>query len=260
MAKVKKLSVLLGLREKVESTFKNMSDDMFEKFKNKGGLFRGQRKTFVAFDGFIDDETKKGYTAVASTVAEQLEWFKTHSADFFRTVLSIERTNAYGAVKANLIVDGEDWGEYSSLELLRLKSILDSALRKIIGQLPVRNEAVRWFPTTEDFYTGRSILETELLQGRTKTSVKESYIITDPHYTPDAKTSRPPQVADKTTQVETGKYTVQDFSGETSIRERAEMLVKLDTVYKAVVEALENANDAEVIESDLGDKLLNYLF
>lgn len=77
----KKQSVLLGLRDKLEKSFQAMLDDMTSKFKNKQGLFMGERKTFTAIDGFADDPTKRGYTNVASTVKEQLDWFKEHTAD-----------------------------------------------------------------------------------------------------------------------------------------------------------------------------------
>lgn len=51
---MKKLAVALGLREKTEKDFKNMVDDMHGKFKNKQGLFMGQRNTFTALDGHPD--------------------------------------------------------------------------------------------------------------------------------------------------------------------------------------------------------------
>lgn len=38
------------------------------------------------------------------------------------------------------------------------------------------------------------------------------------------------------------------------------MEVRYNTLYKAVVAALEDANAAELKESELGDKVLDYLF
>lgn len=251
-----KLSVLLGLREKVESTFKNMSDDMFDKFKSKGSLFKGIRKTYVARQGYADDDTKRGFTAVASTVPEQLDWFKLHTKDFLKTVFSIERTNAMGNVKAELIVDGQSFGHFSSLELLRAKSVLDDKFRRIISQIPVRNESIIWTISDASVYTGRAIWESPKVEGSAKTTLKESYIMHDPHAD---KPGRAPMTAERSTQVDIGDYTQQEFSGEASIRERAEMLVKLDNLYKGIIAALEVANEAEVVESNLGDKILDYL-
>jgi hypothetical protein len=43
------------------------------------------------------------------------------------------------------------------------------------------------------------------------------------------------------------------------MRERAEILARLDILHKAVVEALQKANDVEAVESMLGDKLFEYI-
>jgi hypothetical protein len=43
------------------------------------------------------------------------------------------------------------------------------------------------------------------------------------------------------------------------MRERAEMIARLDILHKAVVEALEKANDVEVVPSVLGDKLFDFI-
>lgn len=253
----KKLSVLLGLRDKVEKSFASMLDDMFGKFKNKQGLFQGQRKTYTPLDGYADEPSKRGYTMVASTVAEQLAWFKEHTLDYFNITFGIEATNASG-VYANLIVDGKNLGEYSTLELLRLKSILDGKFKALLTELPIRKETVSWAITNDANYTGRQIYESPLETGFSKTTLKESYILNDPHANTDNK--RQPMVAEKSTQVNIGSYTAQDFSGELTARERAEYLVKYDKLYKGVIEALETANNVEEKDSDLGTKVLDYFF
>lgn len=252
---MQKLSVLLGLRDRVEKSFGNMLDDMFQKFKNKQGLFKGSQKTYQAFDGYADDPTKRGYQNVASTVREQLDWFKENTNDYFNVVFGIERTNSEG-VYAELSVDGTVWGTYSTLELLRLKSILDGKLRGMLQELPVRNDTTLWSKSTDDNHKNRNIFSSPLDSGNSKTTIKQSYILTDPH--PDQK--RQPIVGETSTQVNIGAYTSQDFSGEVSLRERAELLVKYDKLYKAVIEALENANNIESKHSDLGTKFLEYMF
>lgn len=250
-----KLAVLLGLRDKVEKTFGNMLDDMFQKFKNKQGLFRGLRKTYQLFDGFADDPTKRGFTNVASTVEEQLSWFKDNTRDYFNIVFGIEKTNATGVITP-LSVDGENWGTYSTLELLRLKSILDGKIRGMIDEIPVRKDDVIWKLSGDEAFEGRKVYEGPLDEGFAKTTVKESYILPDPH----ASDSRPPMVSEKSTQVNIGAYTSQEFSGEWSVRQRAELKLRYDKLYKAVIQALEEANTVESQESNLGDKLLDYLF
>lgn len=252
---MKKLSVLLGLRDKTEKSWNNMLDDMLSKFKAKQGLFRGKKDTFQALDGYADEPTKRGYIHVASTVDEQLTWLKNNVKDHFGIVLSIEKTNANN-VTADLVVDGKNWGTFTTLELLRLKSLLDSKLKAVVQEIPVRDETVIWKPTTNENYSGRKVFEGPLNEGFTKTTEKSSYILTDPH--PDLK--RQPQVAEQSRQVNTGEYTSQAFSGEWTMKQRADLAVKYDKLYTAIVEALESANSVESTESELGDKVLDYLF
>lgn len=252
---MKKLSVLLGLRDKVEKSFSGMLKDMAGKFKNNQGLFLGYRNTYTALEGYADDPSKRGFVNVQSTVEEQFTWFKTHTIDYFDTVFSIERTNSQGLAKSILSVEGEVWGEYSTLELLRLKSILDGELKSMIHDIPVRNEAVVWEEATDDVFKNRNIVETSLESGFARTTLKESYILPDPH--PDK--ARQPIVATKDTIVNTGAYTKQNFSGAWTMRKRAEAMVRLDRLYKAVVEALETANNVDSVQSDLGTNVVKYL-
>lgn len=252
----KKQSVLLGLRDKTEKNYANMLDDMLQKFKNKQTLFKGQRRTYQAFDGFADEPGKRGFTKVSSTVTEQLAWFKTYVKDFFDITFSIEKTNSTG-ITADLVVDGQNWGKFSTLELLRLKSILDGKIKGMIAELPVRAENQIWDLSKDAIYEGLGVYENPIDVGNAKTTLKDTIIVNDPHAD---KPGRAPVSAEKTTQVDIGKYTSQDFSGELSMLERAQMLVRYDKLYTAVIEALENANNVESTNSELGDKVLQFLF
>lgn len=253
-----KLSVLLGLRDRVEKTFSNGIEDNFNKFKNKASLFRGERRTYVAEAGCADEPTKRGFTNVASTVKEQLDWFVKHSQDFFEVVLSIEATNASGTPKAELVVDGVNWGTYSTLELLRLKSILDGKLKGLLTEIPVRKEDVIWTKSTESLFEDRDIYESPKEEGYAKTTLKETYIVHDPHIKDSP--GRAPIIADKNTQVNIGQYTAQQFSGEMTLLQRAKMYVRYETLYKGIISALETANNVVAIKSQLGNKVLDYIF
>ena len=147
-------------------------------------------------------------------------------------------------------------GEYSTLELLLSEKYPDSKLKDMVDHLPIRKETVIWKPTQDANYAGRDIFESPLNSSFAKTTLKESYILTDPH--PDLH--RQPQVANKDTQVNIGKATSQEFSGEFTALQKAQTKVKVDKLYKAVIEALETANDKEIVKSDLGDKVLDFLF
>lgn len=254
---MQKQSVLLGLREKLEKTFGNMLDDFIQKFKNKQGVFQGWNKTYDALEGYADDPTKRSFQKVSGTVSEELDWFKKYTSDYFKTVLSIEKTNSTG-IKSELVVNAVSWGEYSVLELLRLKSILDGKLKVIISELPIKDEKVIWSKTNKDYYGKRDVWETPVVEGFSKTTLKRTEIVNDPHIK-DAP-NRPPVGVQIETQVNVGHFTEQKFSGEITMLQRAEILVKYDQIYNGIIEALENANNAEALESDLGKKFIEYLF
>lgn len=254
---MKKQAVLLGLREKLEKTFAGMQDDYLSKFKNKQGIFQGWNKTYDALEGYADDPSKRSFQKVSSTVKEQLDWFKEHTQDYFTTVLSIEKTNSTG-IKATLVVDGQTWGEYSVLELLRLKSIMDGKLKAIIQELPIRDEKAIWNKTTKDYYGDRDVWETRETDGFSKTTLKRVEIVNDPHVK-DAP-GRAPVPAQIETQVNIGHFTEQKFSGEITMLQRAEILVKYDKVYNAIIEALETCNSVDAQLSDLGKKFIEYIF
>ncbi len=250
-----KLSVALALRERAEKEFKNMVDDLFGKFKTKQTLFKGERKTYTAKEGYLDEPSKRGFINVVSTVSEQLAWMNSHSKDYLNTVFNIEKTNSSGNVKGTLTIDDKKIGEYSSLELLRLKSILEGKLRDLYKEIPVRSEQSIWALSDEDAFRTKGIFSTALEVGDAKTTIKEQYILPDPH--PDK--NRQPMVADKSTQVLIGTYTTQQFSGEFSMYQRADLLVRYEKLLKATITALEEANNAELVTSDLGDKVFDYI-
>jgi hypothetical protein len=255
---IKRLAVYLGLREKTEKDFTNMLNDMTGKFKNKQGLFMGFRNTFVAEEGHPDMPEHRKFQAVSSTVKEQLDWFKEHTRDYLNTVFSIEKTNASG-VTAELVVNEKSWGTYTTLELLRLKGILDSKLKLMVHDLPIRPETVIWSKTNDPVYVGRDVYETPIDRGKTKTTLKRIVIVEDPQLK-DSPHPRNPVTQQIDTPVNTGDYTKQDFSGAITNKERAEFEVAYNDIYKGVIAALEAANAVEIKESDLGDKVLDYLF
>lgn len=254
---MKKQSVLLGLREKLEKSFSAMLDDFLSKFKNKQGIFQGVNRTYDAEEGYADDPTKRAFQKVSSTVSEQMQWFKDNTIDYFNTVLSIEKTNSTG-IKSELKVAGKVWGEYSVLELLRLKSIMDGKMKSMLGELPVRDEKVIWTKTDKDYYGDRDVYQTPVASGYAKTTLKRTEIVQDPHIK-DAP-GRAPVAVQIETQVNVGLMTDQRFSGELTLLQRAEILLKYDQVYTGIIEALENANSADAVKSDLGTKFVEFVF
>ncbi len=252
-----KLNVFLALREKGEGVFKNAIGDLIKKFKSDQGLFTGERKTYSTRPGYADDPSKRAFRKVASDVDQQLSWFLTTNSDYFDILFGIEKTNSAGPA-AELVVDGKSWGEYSSLELLRLKALIENPklFPELFNGIPVRSDSLIWEASPEEMYLGMNVFQTPLEAGVVRTTEKTDIILHDPH--PDK--ARAPQVSAKSTIVEIGDYTAQNFSGQWTMRQRAELIAKLSRLHIAVTKALEEANSTEVQPSDLGKKFLEHLF
>lgn len=256
--KVPTLNVFLGLREREERSFKNMLEDMSDKFKKKQGMFTGENRTYEAFDGFTDEPAKRNYSHVASTAREQLDYLRDNTKQYLEVVMSIEKTNAVAGSTAELIVEGESWGNYTQLELLRLKGILDNSLfKQIYANLPTRDLSTHWVKSVKEQFEGREIWESPMDSGKAKTTTKTTYIVHDPHA--DKVSGRAPMMATTDTQVEVGEFTSQKFSGALGYSEKAKMLTRIDTLYKAVIATLEECNAVEIVKSDLGSRLLDYI-
>ena len=252
-----KVNVLLAKTDTLAASFKSNLKDYIGFFKNKQGAFQGLKKTYDPKPGTIDVPSMRGNTLVQTTGYEKLDWFEQTQKEYIDALFSQERSNAAGYT-VPLIADGVNFGSLTALELLRLKSLLESSeLKEMYENLPVRSDAKVWKPSTNEDYTGRfGIFESEQQKGVNKTTEKESYILPDPN----ASVGRAPQVAQKTTVMELGDYTTQEFTGEISHRERAEILRRRQNLLVAVIAALKEANDIEATPSTItAESIFGYL-
>ncbi len=260
-----KLNVLLAKTDHLAAPFKNNIKDFIKFFKNNQGSFKGEKKTYAPREGVIDDPTKRGTTRIVSTVGEKITWFEENQAEYINSLFSQERTNALGNAKAELIVDGQSWGELTTLELLRLKSLVEAQeLKEMYESIPVRSDAEVWNNSDNEDYSGRAgIFQTDLLRGVAKTTTKETYVLEDPNVqrlTGATAAAYKATTATRDTVVELGDYTVQKFSGEYSHRQRAEILKRRGVLLTAVIEALKRANEVDAVESQLtAERIFNYL-
>lgn len=256
-----KLNVLLAKTDHLASVFKKGLEDYVKFFKTSQGSFKGEKKTYEAKPGTIDLPNERVNKLVVTTVDEKLDYLEKSSKEYIDALFSQEKTNASGLAKAKLIVDGLNFGEFTSMELLRLKSLLESGtFKELYENIPVRNDDEKWTKTSNDSYANRNIFESDLREGIQKSVMKESYILTDPNIGKSEGGKYTPQIATKDTVIELGNYAYQRFSGESSHVERAAILARRSKLLTSVIEALKIANDAEAVSSEMtSDKLFSYL-
>lgn len=257
-----KLNTLLAKTDQLASSFKELLTGYIGFFKNSQGAFKGERRTYAPRPGTIDEPKERANDLVVTTVAEKLTWLVDTQSEYIDALFSQEATNASGNAKARLVVDGHDFGQFTSLELLRLKSLLEGP--QLVGMyehLPVRSDNMVWRKTQDSTYLGREIWETELISGVKKTTVKEAYILQDPNIKALGDGANyQPMVAQKDTVMELGDFTHQRFSGELSHKERADILYRRQRLLTAVLEALKLSNEVEAATSEMNaKKLFGYL-
>jgi hypothetical protein len=257
-----KLSVLLAKTDHLANQFRTNIREYITFFKDKQGAFRGERKTYDAKAGTVDQPGKRGNKLVQTTVSEKLKYLVETNAEYIDALFSQEATNAVGTARADLMVEGKSLGNYSSLELLRLKSLLENGeFEQMYSLIPVRSDEEEWASTTQEMYRGREIMEGHQLTGVEKSIYKEPFIIPDPNISQLKDSSAyKAQVGQRDTVIELGDYTFQKFTGEYSHRQRAEILRRRSKLLNSVIEALKTANDVEAVSSNMSAaKLFGYL-
>lgn len=257
-----KLNVVLAKTEHLANSYRANIKDYIAFFKEKQSSFKGEKKTYEANSGTIDLPSERGNKLVVTTVKEKLDYLKETNADYIDSLFAQEATNASGTAKAELKVDGVFIGTFSSLELLRLKSLLENGeLEQMYSNIPVRNDDEEWSKNTEEMYSGREIFQGKKFEGVKNSITKESYILSDPNLSGMKNTdSYKAMVASKDTIIVLGNFTYQKFSGDWSHRDRAELLRRRTKLLSAVIESLKIANDVSVVESSMtANKLFDYL-
>lgn len=265
MSKVIKLSTILGLTQDGASKFKKLILDYTKYFGDKGGDFLGRKNTYAPKEGTLDDPSKKAYTKVVTTVDEKLDYFEKTSGDFLKLAMDVEKTNSSGTATATLMVGEENWGVYSSLELMRMKGILEAhSLKDMIQKIPVRKDSEIYEKVDAEKnpeYQNRGVFQKPEIKSVAKTTVIEEYVLEDPNVKRDPSLKYEPKVSKRNILTEVGDATSQEFSGEWSHTQRANALNKIDVLKTSISKALAEANDVEVIPSDFTAKrLFEYLF
>lgn len=257
-----KMNTLLAVADQKMTRYTAMISDYLNFFKKEQGQFKGIKKTFTAREGFVDQPNMRENKSIVTTVDEKMNWFIERSVEYLDDQFTIDSTNSKGAEKVELIVDGVSFGNLTALELMRLKTIItNSTLENLFKEIPVRSETEYWGESENLEYSGRNVYETRVIEGTTKTTTKSARILPDPNIDKLKDTSKYiPQVVQDEKQEITGDYTIQSFSGEWSHRKRAELLRRKSLFLDAIVKALKEVNDIEVVKSEFNSgKMLQYI-
>lgn len=259
-----KMNALLAKVEHAGSLFRKMTSEYLTFFTKSQGSFVGLRKTYEPREGTVDEPSMRQLVHVTTTVDEKMNWYEANASEYINSTLAVDATNASNGIRTPLMVNGALVARLSTLELMKLKSILTKlGMEAMYAAIPVRTDTIIWESSTEDTYSGRQIYANERVSGVRRGGTKTEYILEDPNIkymmdsgkVPDV-TKYTPKTAYKDNTVEIGDYTLQHFSGEYTQRQKAEILKRRSELLEGVEIALKEANDVESVKSELTSSIL----
>jgi hypothetical protein len=209
-------------------------------------LFSGLSRTYrPKNDG--DETLPSEGKQVQYTVSEALKEFQEVLGNLVDVVATQDFAN--GDAKADIVVDGAVIVEKVPVTYLLFleKQLVD--LHTFVSKLPVLDSGETWtFDPNKDLYTsGLSVTN------RTKkiTQSKVLYEATKEH---------PAQISQWTEDVNVGTWNIVKFSGAMPVKQRKELVDKVKKLQDAVKFAREQANQLEISQVKVSDKIFSYLF
>lgn len=264
---VLKMNALLAKVEHGQSLFKKMTAEFAAFFNKSQGHFVGVRKTYDPREGTADNNSMRSFVKVVTTVNEKFDWYEKNAKEYINSTLAVDATNASNTTKTPLVINGVTIATMSTLELMKLKSLLTKmGVQEMYDHIPVRSDTLIWSPTDDEMYAGREIFETDLTRGASRTGIKKEIVLEDPNVRYMVESGKVdvskynPAKSMTETMIEVGDYTVQHFSGEYTQRQKAEILQRRSVLLEAVEVAIKQANDVPTVQSELtANKLFGYL-
>jgi hypothetical protein len=215
-------------------------------FTKKDTYFDGMVKHYVSLEENseqIPDETKE----IVSTVKKRLQEVMETIITGIDANLSKEETNSAGIAKAELIVDGTNFGTFSATSLLALESQL-TKLKELYESLPTLDPTRKWeFDKQNGVYKTESEVKFRAVK-RPKVIVK--YEATKEH---------PAQTELLYLDFQVGKYETIYTSGKVTNTQKNTLLERIDSLAEAVKIARSKANNVEVTNIKIGQKLFDFI-
>ena len=249
-----KLCEIVAVVNGKKTKSKDQATQVYHKFQ-KPAMFEGLLKTFlagtvatdaegkpIAQESFPDEKKKITYT-----VKQGLKDIKEALADTVDVTFTQDAANC--EAKADVVVDGETLlKQVPVTTLLWLeKQVID--LRTNLNTIPTLDSRDDWHL---DSSTGIQVTEPEF-QNKTK---KVNRVLVKYHATKE----HPAQTEMVTEDVVTGKWKTIKSSGAISEVEKAALNQRVDKLLEAVKSAREVANQIEIKQVKVADKLFGYLF
>jgi len=245
MSEIKnQLHQLLAVENDRKKQADNIIAETCETFSKKHEHFDGIIKIYNSFDEAdqkIPPETKE----IVTTVKQKLDYSQQAIVKGIDAQISKEETNSSGTVKAELKIDNVTFGDLSATSLLALESFLVK-IRAVYKVIPTLDPTKKWILKDGVYETENEI------KYRTEKKIEKivKYEATKEH---------PAQVDLLNIDKQVGEYLTTYKSGKISTVQKSKLLEKIDSLIDAVKSARSKANESEVKNVKIGDKIFKYI-
>ena len=238
------LAVEPSLRNNAKNIFFEEAKTTLEK---KQDHFDGLQKIYVAMEEG-SDQIPPEMKEIVTTVADKINYAKEAVIKALDAEISKEETNASGTVKAELVIDGKSF-ELSATSLMVLERNLEN-IRGVYKVIPTLDPTKNW---EKDTKAGDNLYKTDE-EVKYRTAKKNMPLVLAP-----ATDKHQAQVQIVTNDVQVGKYLTTYKSGRITPAQKSILLARIDELILAVKSAKAKANQAQVINKNIGEELFNFI-
>jgi len=249
MGKRTKLHEVLAVETDRRGQAKKIVAEAKHTFDKKETHFREQRRVYRPKD-IEGEQLPEEFTNMVDTVPTKLAWVWKNLARYIDLMLTKETSNT--VAKADLVVRGVVLAnDVSATALLNLEHQVDM-MREVVLSVPTLSPDEKWSKDPNHEKQPNVYISVPRDSKRTIKTIKPIVLY-------EATKEFAAQVEKMTFDEVVGYWTVTQWSGEISSAEKAEMLERVDDLASSVKKARMRANQVEVIQVKLAEKLLDFV-
>ena len=246
-----KLHELLAVESDLKNEFDKITEEAKTTFSKKNDHFQGHIKTLKMFD---ESRTKEEVGAeqhkeIVTTVADKLDYAAKTVIRYFDALLQKETTNQTAC--SDLILDGVTIAEkVPATFLLGMEDRLKK-LRAVYEEIPTLPPGIAW---DVDPAQRPGVFRTVHAETAMKTEQTIQHKVLYPH-----TENHPAQIEKWTEHIPVGMFSLQRWCSMISPARKSELLGRIDSLIKAVKQARQRANSAEVVSAHIAKKFFDYI-
>jgi len=243
-----RLHQLLAIEADLEGKYKRICAETSKVF-GKPAMFTGFHRKLELFNDADQMEYPEEHQSLTTTVNERLKYTGESISAYIDALYQKEATNQKAV--ADLVVNGVTIGtNLPATFLLGMESRL-KYIRQMYETIPTLQAGIEWKPSTDK---GDDIWEIAHPEEKLKTKMTfKSQILVEP------TEHHPAQIEKWEEQVPVGKFVKTVWCGMVTSRRKEQLLGKIDTLIRAVKQARQKANNAELVKGNVGKAIVDFI-